>query len=47
MVRPVKNLLYGRKEWIGTLEQVGFAFFLFKVLEQSFTEVSSVKSTIL
>ncbi|XP_048792652.1 DNA-directed RNA polymerase I subunit RPA2 [Lagopus muta] len=22
MVRPVKNLLYGRKEWIGTLEQV-------------------------
>uniref|UniRef100_A0A8B9VX25 DNA-directed RNA polymerase subunit beta n=1 Tax=Anas zonorhyncha TaxID=75864 RepID=A0A8B9VX25_9AVES len=22
MVRPVKNLLYGRKEWIGTLEQI-------------------------
>lgn len=31
MVRPVKNLLYGRKEWIGTLEQVGFVYFLHKV----------------
>lgn len=32
MVRPVRNLFYGRNEWIGTLEQVGFAYFLYKAL---------------
>jgi len=45
MVRPVKNLLYGRKEWIGTLEQAGFAYFSYKVL--TVRAVSCIRSSIL
>lgn len=45
MVRPVRNLFYGRNEWIGTLEQVGFAYFLYKVLP--IAEVPSTKTNVL
>lgn len=37
MVRPVRNLSYGRNEWIGTLEQVGFAY-------SRVTEVPDIKN---
>lgn len=37
MVRPVRNLSYGRNEWIGTLEQVGFAY-------SRVTEVPGIKN---
>lgn len=45
MVRPVRNLFYGRNEWIGTLEQVEFAYFPFKAL--IITEVPNIKNCIL
>lgn len=37
MVRPVRNLSYGKNEWIGTLEQVGFAY-------SHVTEVPGIKN---
>lgn len=45
MVRPVRNLFYGRNEWIGTLEQVGCAYFLYKAL--TITEVLGIKNNVL
>lgn len=45
MVRPVRNLFYGRNEWIGTLEQVGIGYFLYKAL--TVTEVPGIKNRVL